>query len=238
MLIALTACGGGAAPNPVGGADLGSPRAITIQTIAPSPTPSPTPLKTATPVPTASPVAIGDSCLIGKWTLTSLVMKDTASVPGTTLTFTGQVGHTYQFLALGTDNAGNQEQPPLGAQVPADDSQVNLGALPTVSQTTRDLGSPTPSSALGDARKSQDPRFQPADDRRRSGRPHGDLPEIARCSPAPRSREDPFGAPIGEGAQAEPSAKQWAGILVALESDRARRDRLREALAPKPHGGQ
>ena len=27
MLIALTACGGGAAPNPVGGADLGSPRA-------------------------------------------------------------------------------------------------------------------------------------------------------------------------------------------------------------------
>ena len=50
MLIALTACGGGAAPNPVGGADLGSPRAITIQTIAPSPTPSPTPLKTATHV--------------------------------------------------------------------------------------------------------------------------------------------------------------------------------------------
>jgi len=103
LLIALTACGGGAAPNPVGGADLGSPRAITIQTIAPSPTPSPTPLKTATPVPTASPLAIGDSCLIGKWTLTSLVMTDTASVPGTTLTFTGQVGTVMTLGAEGTE---------------------------------------------------------------------------------------------------------------------------------------
>src|SRR5438094_10536686 len=103
MLIALTACGGGAAPNPVGGADLGSPRAITIQTIAPSPTPSPTPLKTATPVPTASPVAIGDSCLIGKWPLTRPVMKDTAAVPGTTLTFTGQVGTVMTLGAEGTE---------------------------------------------------------------------------------------------------------------------------------------
>src|SRR5438094_9253713 len=103
VLIGLTACGGGAAPNPVGGADLGSPRAITIQTIAPSPTPSPTPLKTATPVPTASPLAIGDSCLIGKWTLTSLVMTDTASVPGTTPTFTGQVGTVMTLGAEGTE---------------------------------------------------------------------------------------------------------------------------------------
>src|SRR5438046_9106983 len=45
MLIALTACGGGAAPNPVGGADLASPGAITVRTIAPSPTQSPDPAK-------------------------------------------------------------------------------------------------------------------------------------------------------------------------------------------------
>jgi len=103
ILSGLTACGGAATPNPVGGADLATPRAIAIQTIAANPTPTPTPIKTATPVRTPNPLAIGDSCLVGKWTLTSLVMTDTASVPGATLTFTGQVGTVMTLGAEGTE---------------------------------------------------------------------------------------------------------------------------------------
>jgi len=56
--------------------------------------------------------------------------------------YNGRPGHTYQFLALATDNAGNHEQPPSGLSVPSDDSQANLGALPTVPGTTTDLGTP------------------------------------------------------------------------------------------------
>jgi hypothetical protein len=58
----------------------------------------------------------------------------------------GQPGHTYQFLALATDNAGNQEQAPLSLTVPNDGSQVNLGAPPTFS-TTHDTGPATPPPA-------------------------------------------------------------------------------------------
>ena len=53
----------------------------------------------------------------------------------TTGVYQGQPGHSYQFLALATDNAGNREQPPTGVSTPSDGSQVNLGSTPTVSQT-------------------------------------------------------------------------------------------------------
>ncbi len=56
--------------------------------------------------------------------------------------YDGQAGHTYQFLALSIDNAGNREQPPAVLNLPDDGSTVNLGALPTVGGTTQDLGSP------------------------------------------------------------------------------------------------
>ncbi len=56
--------------------------------------------------------------------------------------YDGPPGHSYQFLALATDNAGNHEQPPPGLSVPSDGSQANLGALPTVPGTTTDLGTP------------------------------------------------------------------------------------------------
>src|SRR6185503_4487209 len=51
----------------------------------------------------------------------------------------GSAGHTYQFLALATDQAGNREQPPAGVDAPDDGSGANLGALPTTSQTTTDV---------------------------------------------------------------------------------------------------
>ena len=59
----------------------------------------------------------------------------------TSAVYQGLPGHTYQFLALATDNAGNREQPPAGFSAPDDGSQVNVGALPTVPDTTpTDLG--------------------------------------------------------------------------------------------------
>ncbi len=46
--------------------------------------------------------------------------------------FNGTAGHTYTFLALATDHAGNQELPPLGTSAPDDGTTTNLGALPSV----------------------------------------------------------------------------------------------------------
>ena len=100
-LVGVTACGGNAAPSSVGRGDFATPSAIAIQSANPTPTPSP--IRTATPAPTPSPLAIGDSCLVGRWTLLSLVMTDTASIPGVTLTFTGQVGTVMTLGAEGTE---------------------------------------------------------------------------------------------------------------------------------------
>src|SRR3989442_12612172 len=51
-------------------------------------------------------------------------------------------------------------------------------------------------------------------------------------------RENAFCASVGKGAQSEPSAEQWAGVVVAFDSDRACSDRLGETQAAKPHRGQ
>src|SRR5262249_14860330 len=53
-----------------------------------------------------------------------------------TMVYQGQAGHTYTFLALATDLAGNHEQPPAAANVPQDTTPPNLGALPPVPSTT------------------------------------------------------------------------------------------------------
>ncbi len=50
--------------------------------------------------------------------------------------FVGQPGHTYEFLALATDVAGNREQPPFDVNAPDDASGADLGALPNVGGTT------------------------------------------------------------------------------------------------------
>lgn len=60
--------------------------------------------------------------------------------------FQGEAGHSYEFVAVSTDNAGNQERPVTVATLPDDGSQVNLGTLPDVGSTTQDTGiPPTPS---------------------------------------------------------------------------------------------
>ena len=97
ILGGLTACSGGATPAPVSRVDAATP------TATPTASPSPTPTPTATPAPTPSGLAIGDSCLVGRWTLTSLVMMDTVSLPGVTLAFTGQVGTVLTLGADGTE---------------------------------------------------------------------------------------------------------------------------------------
>ncbi len=53
-----------------------------------------------------------------------------------TMIYQGQAGNTYTFLALATDVAGNHELPPANANVPQNTTTVNLGALPTVPNTT------------------------------------------------------------------------------------------------------
>ncbi len=50
--------------------------------------------------------------------------------------FAGEAGHTYEFLVLATDRAGNRETPPSGTAAPDDGSQAQLGATPTVPSTT------------------------------------------------------------------------------------------------------
>jgi YD repeat-containing protein len=56
--------------------------------------------------------------------------------------YQGQAGHTYQFLALATDNAGNTEKPPAGVAAPNDGSTPNLGGLPNVTTTPVDVTPP------------------------------------------------------------------------------------------------
>ncbi len=60
------------------------------------------------------------------------------------MVFDGLVGHTFQFLALATDVAGNHEQPPAGGSVPDDGSGSNLGSTPVVSTTPPNFGQPPP----------------------------------------------------------------------------------------------
>ena len=52
------------------------------------------------------------------------------------LVFEGTPNKAYEFLALSTDVAGNQEQPRFGQNVADDGSSVNLGGLPSVRSTT------------------------------------------------------------------------------------------------------
>ncbi|MBL8533517.1 MAG: putative Ig domain-containing protein, partial [Betaproteobacteria bacterium] len=61
--------------------------------------------------------------------------RDVSAAEGS-LIFTGEEGHTYEFLALSTDVAGNREAPVAGVNAVPDGSGVNLGALPTVQGTT------------------------------------------------------------------------------------------------------
>jgi hypothetical protein len=88
--------------------------------------------------------------------------------------YNGRPGHTYQFLALATDNAGNQELPPIGTSVPDDASQSSLGSLPTATGSTPDLGAPpTPSP-----QPSTNPLFVQAQQGIPSAAPQTRLPEF------------------------------------------------------------
>ncbi|MGB2202392.1 MAG: CARDB domain-containing protein, partial [Pseudooceanicola atlanticus] len=64
-------------------------------------------------------------------------------------TFVGEAGHSYEFLALATDNAGNTERPPAGITAPDDGFAVNLGGTefgPATSPTP--LAAPAPTDAV------------------------------------------------------------------------------------------
>jgi YD repeat-containing protein len=121
----------------------------TVDTTAPSTTLTATPIAPGSPDYQVQWTAVDDNGGSGVKGVTVYVSEDGGDwqiwLDQTTATsgiYNGQAGHTYQFLALATDNAGNHEAPPSGTSVPGDDSQVNLGALPTVSSTSTDLGPP------------------------------------------------------------------------------------------------
>ena len=55
--------------------------------------------------------------------------------------YKGQAGHTYQFLALATDNAGNHEQPPVGrSRSPATARRPTSARCRPFASTSTDLG--------------------------------------------------------------------------------------------------
>jgi hypothetical protein len=65
----------------------------------------------------------------------------------TTGIYQGRAGHTYEFFAVSTDNAGNRELPPLGLNGPDDGTTTNLGSIPSGETTETDLPPPpTPST--------------------------------------------------------------------------------------------
>src|SRR5207253_5226160 len=75
--------------------------------------------------------------------------------------FDGTTGHTYKFLALATDYAGNREVQRLGETPPPDDgTRTNLGGLPVVGPTTpASFGQPPAPTAA----PSTNPLFTPAE---------------------------------------------------------------------------
>ncbi|MEY3475032.1 MAG: hypothetical protein RL087_1490, partial [Pseudomonadota bacterium] len=77
----------------------------------------------------------------GDWTIWQRQTTETFGV------FTGEVGKSYDFMALSTDWAGNRERPPASG-FPDDGSATNLGSTPDAGSTTVDVGEPpAPSTA-------------------------------------------------------------------------------------------
>ncbi|HEY7600112.1 MAG TPA: hypothetical protein VH741_09310, partial [Candidatus Limnocylindrales bacterium] len=72
----------------------------------------------------------------GDWRIWLRQTTDSSAV------YEGSAGHTYEFLALSTDQAGNRETPPPGEQAPDDGSRPAVGIAPTVGGTTQDVGQP------------------------------------------------------------------------------------------------
>ncbi len=65
----------------------------------------------------------------------------------TSAIYQGTDGHRYDFLALATDMAGNREPPPATLQVPDDGSRADLGALPSIPESTQQsIGNAPPAS--------------------------------------------------------------------------------------------
>jgi len=70
---------------------------------AASATARPTVTAVVTPSAAREPLAIGDPCLVGRWTLTDLLISDSTVFPGVTMTMTGQLGTVMTLGADGTE---------------------------------------------------------------------------------------------------------------------------------------
>ncbi len=71
----------------------------------------------------------------GNWTIWQRQTNETQAV------YQGDAAHSYEFLALSVDNAGNRELPPT-SDVPGDGTVVDVGGVPEVGRTTQDVGAP------------------------------------------------------------------------------------------------
>jgi hypothetical protein len=106
LAVAAVACGSSSATT-------ANPSATLTALATLSPTQSPQVQPTLVASPSAKPTAtanvgvevpaIGDPCLVGRWTLTNLVISDSISFPGVTMSMTGQLGTVMTLGAEGTE---------------------------------------------------------------------------------------------------------------------------------------
>ena len=112
LAVLAIACGTATSPNPRVPTE--NSVASAAQTAAPTPAPVPTTSPLASPIlSTAKPLGIGDPCLVGRWTVVNLVMTDSVSFPGITMTFTGETGSVMTLTADGTETFDLTSSTPL-----------------------------------------------------------------------------------------------------------------------------
>ena len=103
LIVALAvACG---SPPATTAKPIATLAALATQALSPTASPTqfvatPTARAVATAVVAVDPLAIGDPCLVGRWILTNLVIADSISFPGMTMSMTGQLG---TVMTLGAD---------------------------------------------------------------------------------------------------------------------------------------
>jgi hypothetical protein len=131
LVVLAIACGSAPATNANRTATLA---ALATQPPSPTqfvatPTASPTARAVATAVVAVDPLAIGDPCLVGRWTLTNLMISDSVSFRGITMSMTGELGTVSQ-------PDFNSEAPPFAGSYTCAGSNLTMAIdLPNYSQT-------------------------------------------------------------------------------------------------------
>ncbi len=110
LLLAVVVVACGSSPATPASPKAALPALATAEPRLPTPPPTQA-VVTATPSPTAKaiattaaePLTIGDPCLIGRWIMTNVLISDSVSFPGITMSMTGMVGTVMTLGAEGTE---------------------------------------------------------------------------------------------------------------------------------------